>query len=212
VRCLSVARDLASAAHSPRAIAADLGAEFVLMETGRHAEVEVMLRADEHAFPFDIGFCELYVQLHCYRLRLLAQRGDWGQAQESLARALRPIRRSRNALWLAWLLDALAMVAAMRSEHAMAHRFLGHAQRLHREAGLAPSPRQRASWARVRAIIDTSPPIHDAAEFTDGAAQPMPALIDALDAWAREAFVAPKASLDWSIQRNERALSAQRPV
>jgi hypothetical protein len=40
----------------------------------------------------------------------------------------------------------------------------------------------------------------------------MPALIDALDAWAREAFVAPKASLDWSIQRNERALSAQRPV
>ena len=87
---LDAAFQLSSLALLPHALAVDLGAEFIMMETGRAADVEKMLSVDDSMFAFDVEFSDIYVLLHCYRLRLLAGKCRWRDALHSFTCALRP--------------------------------------------------------------------------------------------------------------------------
>jgi DNA-binding SARP family transcriptional activator/predicted ATPase len=151
--CLRAAREDGIAAQSPRALAIDICADFIRIETGRSAEVVILLSLNDAIFPPCAEFGEIYVQLHSYRLRLLAQRGDSVSAQGSLASVLLPVRRSLNPLWASWVASALAGVAADRGEAAVALSLLQQAEGLQRDAGIVPSPRQTSSWGRLRQLV-----------------------------------------------------------
>jgi tetratricopeptide (TPR) repeat protein len=184
-------RDLATATQSTRAVGIELCAEFIKMETGRSDEVRLMLFVDQAAFPFDSELGDFYVQLHCYRLRLLALRGPALEAQRTLADLLLRVRRSRNRLWASWVVSALADVAAARDDTVAGRRLLGAASRLQRDAGIEPTPRQASDWRRIREVFEAGTVPFDAEVRELGAPMPLTAVIDAAETWARGALNAP---------------------
>ena len=199
---LDAAGQLCRSEALPRAIAVVLGAEFILMETGRAAEVKALLSVDDSTFPFDVEFADFYVQLHCFRFRLLAQRGRSREALASFECALFPIRRSRNPLWLSWLVEAVAIVANTGSERALARQLLQQAQKLLADAGIIPSPRQRTAWRRVDALIEQSPVTRAGRSVDITAPQSLLSVVNSLEALAKRALIAAK-----KPQRTKRAPS-----
>jgi predicted ATPase/DNA-binding SARP family transcriptional activator len=154
--CLAEAQQIAGAGQQlPYAEAIGLAADMVMIETGRNAEVVAML--GDVRFPFDFEYIDFYVQLHCYRIRLLAQRALWDQARAGVNAVLLRVRRSRNPLWTSWLAEALAGVAADQGQPRAASTLLHCAERLRQDAGLAPSPREQASWRRLHQLIELLP-------------------------------------------------------
>jgi tetratricopeptide (TPR) repeat protein len=177
-------RTVATGPHARLAIMVDLAAEFVMMEVGHEGAIRSMLSVSDSAFPFDDYVAAFYVQLHCYRLRVQDQRGDWREALVSLSCALRPIRRCENALWVSWLAEALAIVAARRGEHADATLFVERSEQLQREAGILPTPRQVTSWRRVRGMVGPSPLTLRIAGAGSASTMSVRDTIDRLERWA----------------------------
>jgi tetratricopeptide (TPR) repeat protein len=180
-------RALATGAHERRAVMVELGAEFLMMESEREAEVCAMV-SDGHSIIFSDEDAEFYVQMHCYRLRLLSRRGRRHDALVSLACVLQPIRRCGNPLWASWLAEALAIIAVQLGDHANGRRFLELSQQLQREAGIVPTPRQMTSWRRVGATIEPSPARLRVVRAGSARSMPLPHTVDRLEQWARGAL------------------------
>lgn len=190
---LRTAGEQALNANVARTTVLALAEEFILLETGRGAEVRTLLSANGSEFVSDFEFFYFYVQQHCYRLRLQAQRGAFADANLSLAKLLSKLRRSRNRLWVSWLAGALAGVAADRGDFVAARQLLWRAERLQRDAGIIPSPRQRTSWRRVRDLIELTPVAVDA-DAAERVEEPPSVLgvIDSLEVWAKKALAPAK--------------------
>jgi tetratricopeptide (TPR) repeat protein len=185
---LEALRELATMTQSNRAIGVELCVEFIKMETGHSDQVRLMLFVDEAAFPFDSELGDFYVQLHCYRLRLLALRGPDAEAQRTLKDLLLRVRRSRNRLWASWLVSALADVAVTRADAAAVRWLLGVARQLQRDAGVEPSPRQVCDWRRMQEMVEAGS-VPFAADVREQAAPlAMATVIDAVESWARQAL------------------------
>jgi DNA-binding SARP family transcriptional activator/predicted ATPase len=181
-------RDLARATQSTRAIGVELCAEFIKMETGRSDEVRLMLFVDEAAFPFDSELGDFYVQLHCYRLRLLAVRGPAAEAHRTLTDLLLRVRRSRNRLWASWVASALAEVAAGQFDAVGARWLLEAAHRVQCEAGIEPTPRQVSDWRRVGETIEAGAVAFDAEMRGPASPLVMASVIDSIETRGREAL------------------------
>jgi hypothetical protein len=158
------------------------------METDRSDEVRLMLFVDQAAFPFDSELGDFYVQLHCYRLRLLALRGPASEAQRTLNDLLLRVRRSRNRLWASWVVSALADVAAARDDTVAGRWLLEMAAELQRDAGIEPSPRQVSDWRRIREVLEAASVSFDAGVRQRGTPVAMTAVIDAAGTWGHGAL------------------------
>jgi predicted ATPase/DNA-binding SARP family transcriptional activator len=154
-QCLDQAQDIARACQLPRAFWVDLGRAFISLESGA-GSAAALVGADESVCPFDGECADFYIQVHCHRLRLLAQPGDASglhAAYLTLQNLLVRLRRSRNPLWTSWVSTALAWVATGLSQSAAAGTFLGAAQALQTAAGILPTPRQRRQWQALRVAL-----------------------------------------------------------
>jgi DNA-binding SARP family transcriptional activator/predicted ATPase len=181
-------RHLAQATRSTRAIGIELCAEFIKMETERSDQVHLMLFVDQAAFPFDSELGDFYLQLHCYRLRLLALRGPAREAQRTLDDLLLRVRRSRNRLWASWVVSALADVAAARDDTVAGRWLLEAASMLQRDAGIEPSPRQVSDWRRIHDVLAAGSVAFMAEGQEPGPPVAMTAVIDAAEAWGHGAL------------------------
>jgi DNA-binding SARP family transcriptional activator/predicted ATPase len=166
-----------------------LGLEFIALETGATGDVVALLSATEKQVPYSGEFSDFYAQLHCYRLRLLAERGDSAGARESLASVLPLLRRSRNRLWVSWLATALAGVATDSGQLQAARSLLQHAQRLQTEAGIVPSQRQRTSWQRLAGAAGPGPGLGELEPRPDTPGTPVILVLDLMDRWARQTLL-----------------------
>jgi DNA-binding SARP family transcriptional activator/predicted ATPase len=135
------------------AVVACLCQEMVLMETGREADTKVLPTLSERDFPFDVLWAGEYVRSRVYRLRLLAERGQWPQARKTLARLRHLVRRTGNPLWASWVAEAAAVAGHALACNELARAFLDLSQQLQSAHGLLPTPRQRASWVRHNARL-----------------------------------------------------------
>ena len=193
--CLSTVRGLVTATQLPWDREITLGAELVAAEAG----CGVPLPTTPSMQGLNQGdFVYLYAQVHCLRVRVLAQQGDTIESQASLKAALTLIRRSRNQLWASWLATSVAGMAADRAEHDVARRFLVQAEQLQRSAGIVPSPRQLTSWRRVRELAGFALELETLTPPSD---QPLLATVDALEGWARSELAAPAATRARSAKR-----------
>jgi DNA-binding SARP family transcriptional activator/predicted ATPase len=184
-RCLSSVRELAAAAQLPWDREIALGSELVAAETGGVTELPTLQDARD---PFGGAFVYLYIQAHCHRVRLQAQRGEHVEALASLAAALTLLRRSRNRLWVSWLAGSLAGMAADRAEHHIARHLLLQAEQLQLEAGIMPTPRQRTNWHSVRELLADAPET-ESVPTTQGVS--LLTRIDMLEGWARSELCPP---------------------
>ena len=142
--------------------------EFVLMETARELEVTCMRAVKEDDFPFDISFAFLCVKLRCYRLRLQTGDADFESARKTLDNLARVARLSRSRLWASWVAEACAYAMTAIGLQSQALELLGLSRELQRHESLRPSPRQEASWDRLRSKL--SAPAQPS-ELTSGAAE-----------------------------------------
>jgi DNA-binding SARP family transcriptional activator/predicted ATPase len=185
-------RHLPVASQLPCAREIDIALDFILIETGRAGEATNLLA------PVTLTnghFNPLYMQLHAYRLPIQARSGATPEALDSLAAALRLARRTRNPLWLSWLVEACAHVAIDRGQRQASLTLIARAELLQREASILPSPRQLASWsvatARARALRDARR-TNTIVAFSAG---PAWQLLAALEEWCRIAVAASGALL-----------------
>lgn len=177
--CLSALRGLVAASQLPWDREIALGEELLAFETGSASELPALHDARELVRG---DFVYLYIQVHCHRVRLHAQRGEHVESLVSLTAALGLVRRSRNRLWASWLATSVAGMAADRAEHNVARQFLGHAERLQHAAGIVPTPRQLTRWRLLRtrsevALETEALPMNQETSLL--------ATVDLLEAWAR---------------------------
>ncbi len=130
--------------------------EFVLMETAREHEVSFVRTVAEDDFPLDFSFAFYFVKLHCYRLRLQTSDAALESACETLSMLARMARLSQNRLWASWVAEACAYAMAAIGDPSQARGLLGLSQDLQRLDSLRPSPRQEASWDRLRLALEAS--------------------------------------------------------
>ncbi len=130
--------------------------EFVLMETARENEVSCIQSVTEDKFPLDFSFAFYWVKLHCYRLRLCAADAAWRSARDTLGQLARVVRLSQNRLWASWVAEACAQAMNAMGERTQGLGLLGLSQDLQRHDSLRPSPRQEASWERLRLTFEAS--------------------------------------------------------
>jgi tetratricopeptide (TPR) repeat protein len=157
-------------------IVASLYREMVLMETGRETETKVLPTLSERQFPFDPDWTSEYVRSHAYRLRLLAERGEWPEARKTLARLRHLVRRTGNPLWASWVAEAAAVAGHALGCNELAEAFLTLSRKLQSAHGMLPTPRQLASWSRHEARLREARPVCDAA----GAASSVVAMLEQL--------------------------------
>jgi tetratricopeptide (TPR) repeat protein len=152
---LADARALCQAGATARPIMVEMAQEFVLMETGRVAQVTTLRQLTDDAFPFDCVYGSLYVAAHAYGLFLHALDGDWDAWLATLRRLCGVLRPTGNALWSAWVAQS---------------------------AAITPTPRQTRAWQRVEAAMAcAAAPRQDAAPAE--AVQAIEQLGADLDAW-----------------------------
>lgn len=161
---------------SPHASVASLCQEQVLMETGRQAEVSLLLTLSDREFPFDSNWALEYVRARVYRLRLLAERGEWPEARKTLARLRQLVRRAGNPLWASWAAEAAAVAAHALGRNELALAFLDLSRQLQSAHHILPTPRQKASWARHDARLREAAQ----APATAGAANSVAAMLEQL--------------------------------
>ncbi len=181
-------RNLPVASQLPCAREIDIALDFILIETGRASEAVSLLA------PISLTnghFNPLYMQLHAYRLPIQVRNGATLAALDSLAAALHLARRTRNPLWISWLVESCAHVAIDRGQPAAALVLIARAELLQRQASILPSPRQRASWsaasASARALAEAGG-TNSIEMFRAGSTWQ---LLTALEAWSRIAVAAP---------------------
>jgi DNA-binding SARP family transcriptional activator/predicted ATPase len=179
---LADARALCQAGATARPIMVDMAQEFVLMETGRVAQVTTLRQLTDEAFPFDCNYGSLYVAAHAYGLFLRALDGDWEAVLSTLHRLCRVLRATGNALWAAWVAQSAALVAHGLCRADLARRFLDQSQQLLRHRDITPTPRQIRAWQRVEAAMACAAPLRQN-NPPAAAAQAIEQLSAELDAW-----------------------------
>jgi DNA-binding SARP family transcriptional activator/predicted ATPase len=163
-------------ARPTHAVVARLCHEHVLMETGREADTKVLPTLSEREFPFDPDWAPEYVRSRVYRLRLLAERGEWPEARKTLALLRQLVQRTGNPLWASWVAEAAAVAGRALGCNELAQAFLTLSRQLQSAHGMLSTPRQVASWSRHEARLREAGPVCAAA----GAAGSVAAMLEQL--------------------------------
>jgi predicted ATPase/DNA-binding SARP family transcriptional activator len=131
--------------------------EFTSIEDGRACDITILNDLPEGELPRADHLTLTCIHARAYRMAHQAEQGQWAAVRLSIVSLQEYVRPVGNALWASLLVEGAAVAALCAGDRVLAQRLSDLARQLHAQIGVAPSPRQKARWARTQARLREAP-------------------------------------------------------